>query len=321
MAERPFVYEVQLLGPKGKIVRVHMIFDDSAMICVMCAQIFKKVRHRLQGWQPSKHVLRMANRALVKSQAMWTGMVRLGKIKVQGTIEVFDSGGGWLFLFRKPMLQAFKANHNYKQDIIQVRDSHNITKLKNQIGSDYYTSCTNGEAPAVTDWKHPWGDLLLAVNDKSGQPILGPEWSEVPIEDLEGTTSAFTRQQNPFSQAQVDALLKAIEIRSDVTEEQKEMVHSLIAKYADCFALSVKEVILAKDAMLQLDIPEEAQLPTKICQHTFSPPQRRYLHKKILEMLEVGIIKRADPAKIKCVSQTTLGQKQHEGAGLTLEEL
>jgi hypothetical protein len=53
----------------------------------------------------------------------------------------------------------------------------------------------------------------------------------------------------------------------------------------------------------------------------FTPPQRRYLHKKILEMLEVGIIERANPSKIKCMSQTTLGQKQHEGAGLTLEEL
>jgi hypothetical protein len=38
-------------------------------------------------------------------------------------------------------------------------------------------------------------------------------------------------------------------------------------------------------------------------------------------MLEAGIIKHTDPAKIKCVSATTLGQKQHKGAGLTLEEL
>ena len=38
-------------------------------------------------------------------------------------------------------------------------------------------------------------------------------------------------------------------------------------------------------------------------------------------MLNVGIIKCTDPAKIKYVSATTLGQKQHEGTGLTLEEL
>ena len=63
------------------------------------------------------------------------------------------------------------------------------------------------------------------------------------------------------------------------------------------------------------------QLLTKMCQHTFTLPQQRYLHKKILEMLEVGIIEQVDLSKIRCMSQMTLGQKQHNGAGLTLEEL
>jgi hypothetical protein len=81
MAEKPFMHEVQLLGPKGEIVRVHAVFDDGTMISAMSSQIYKKVRHRLQGWQPSKHVLHMVNGALVKSQAMWTGSVRLGGIQ------------------------------------------------------------------------------------------------------------------------------------------------------------------------------------------------------------------------------------------------
>jgi hypothetical protein len=49
-AERPFMHEVQLLGPKGEIVRVHVVFDDGTMICTMCAQIYKKVKHQLKGW-------------------------------------------------------------------------------------------------------------------------------------------------------------------------------------------------------------------------------------------------------------------------------
>jgi hypothetical protein len=150
-AERPFVHKVQLLGPKGEIVRVHVVFNDSAMICTMCAQIYKKVKHQLKGWQPSKCVLHMANGALVKSQAMWTGIVRLGSIQVQGTIEVFDSRGGWSFLFGKPMLRAFKANHDYELDTIQVRDSQSVTELTNQIDTEYYAKWANGEAPVVTD--------------------------------------------------------------------------------------------------------------------------------------------------------------------------
>ncbi|KAG6838422.1 hypothetical protein C0991_011752, partial [Blastosporella zonata] len=38
-------------------------------------------------------------------------------------------------------------------------------------------------------------------------------------------------------------------------------------------------------------------------------------------MLTAGIIERCDPAKVKCVSPTTLAQKAHVGEGLALEEL
>jgi hypothetical protein len=78
--ERLFMHKVQLLGSKGEIVRVHTVFNDGAMICMMCSHIYKKVKHRLQGWKPSKCVLHMVNGTLVKSQATWTGKVRLGSI-------------------------------------------------------------------------------------------------------------------------------------------------------------------------------------------------------------------------------------------------
>jgi hypothetical protein len=321
MAERLFVHEVQLLGSKGEIVRVCAVFDDGTMICMMCSHIYKKIKHRLQGWKPSKHVLCMVNGTLVKSQATWTGKVRLGSIQVEGTIEVFNSSRGWSFLFGKPMLWVFKANHDYEWDTIQVRDSQSVTKLRNQIDSKYYMKHASGEMSMVTDWKQGGKDPLLAVSDEGKQLELGPEWLEVLTEDLEGATSTFTRQQDLFSQSRVDVVLKAIEISDDMTAEQREAVCNLIAKYADCFALSIREVIPAKDTTLRLNIPEEAQLPMKTCQHTFTPPQRRYLHKKILEMLEAGIIEQANLSKIKCMSQTMLGQKQHKGAGLMLEEL
>jgi hypothetical protein len=216
---------------------------------------------------------------------------------------------------------VFKANCDYEQDIIQVRDDQTAAKLKNQIDSEYYMKCANGEASVIMDWKHHHKNLLLAVNNEGKQLELGPEWSEVPIVDLEEATTKFTRQQDLFSQKWIDALLTVIEIGDEVTAEQKEVVCSLIAKYADCFALSVREVIPAKDTTLWLNIPEEAQLLMKMCQHTFTPPQWRYLHKKILEMLEAGIIKWADPSRIRCMLQMMLGQKQHNGAGLMLEEL
>jgi hypothetical protein len=304
---------------------VHAIFDDGAMIGTMCITIFEKVKHWLHGWCPSKHMLHMVNGVLVQSQAMWTGMIDLNGVRAQGTLKVFDSGGGWSFLFGKPMLKAFRANHNYEKDKIQVRNNEKTAELENQIDSPYYTSKEGKTMPKMVDWKqhqpNPHLDPILAISDEHGEYKLGPEWAEVTTKALEHEADTFTRQTNLFNQRQVNTLLKAIAIGDDLSKDQKAKVHSLIATHTDCFALSVKEVILAENVTLDLNILEGTQLPVKTCQHTFTPPQRQYLHRKILKMLEVGIIKRADPSKVRCVLPTTLGQKQHEGARLTLEEL
>ncbi|KAJ3847558.1 hypothetical protein EV368DRAFT_87603 [Lentinula lateritia] len=53
----------------------------------------------------------------------------------------------------------------------------------------------------------------------------------------------------------------------------------------------------------------------------FRPEQREYLHAKIDELLEAGVIERCNPEDVRCVSPLTLAQKAHEGAGLTVEEL
>jgi hypothetical protein len=102
--EVPFVHEVHLHGPKGEVVRVHAVFDDGAMICAMSIDIFKQVNHQLADWLRSTCILHMANRALILSQAMWTGTFEIEGVKAHRTFEIFNSGSGWSFLFGKPML-------------------------------------------------------------------------------------------------------------------------------------------------------------------------------------------------------------------------
>jgi hypothetical protein len=80
----------------------------------------------------------MANGVLVRSHAKWSGMLKLEGTKAQGTFEVFDSGGGWSFLFGKPLLKAFKAQHEYEQDTIQVRSEGCEAMLTNQLNVPYY---------------------------------------------------------------------------------------------------------------------------------------------------------------------------------------
>jgi hypothetical protein len=281
------------------------------------------IRHRLGLWQPSKRTLRMANGTRVASEAKWTGTIELEGVQTTGTFEVFDSAGGWSFLLGKPLLKSFRAHHDYERDEIQVSNAKKSAVLTNQIGNPYYARQALQGTPLTADWKQGQKGAPTAVhslNEISGQEERKRE-AQRHQESRETEAPAQGRQTDPFHPRRVEAVLRAITIGDDLSDSQRKEVSELVGAYADCFALSVREVIPAKDAKLHLNIPADAQLPTKARQRTFTPPQRRYLHKKILEMLNAGIIERADPAKIKCISATTLGQKQHEGTGLTLEEL
>jgi hypothetical protein len=151
--EVPFVHKVHLHRPKGEIVWVRAVFNDSAIICAMSLDIFKQVRHRLAGWQPSTRILHVANGVLIPSQATWTGTFKIEGVKAQGTFEVFNSSGRWSFLLGKPMLWALGAIHDYSLDTIQVREDRQSVTLTNQINNPHPAKRTAGGAPLATDWK------------------------------------------------------------------------------------------------------------------------------------------------------------------------
>ncbi|KIN94287.1 hypothetical protein M404DRAFT_168742, partial [Pisolithus tinctorius Marx 270] len=76
--------------------------------------------------------LRMANSTVIPAAAQWTGMIRIGDIKTQGMFVVFNSRGGWAFLVGKPLLIAFKAQHNYNTDQVTVSDGECMLMLHNR---------------------------------------------------------------------------------------------------------------------------------------------------------------------------------------------
>ncbi|EMD37974.1 hypothetical protein CERSUDRAFT_35881, partial [Gelatoporia subvermispora B] len=114
--------------------------------------------------------------------------------------------------------------------------------------------------------------------------------------------SIYTRTTNPQNPARVDAIMQAVSIGPDLSEDQRAKVRSLIAEFADCFALAVSEVTPVKDAVHKLHIPEGATFSRKVHQRPLTPPQKEYLHKKIDELLAAGIIKHCDPSQVRCVS-------------------
>ena len=73
----------------------------------------------------------MANGTITPSEAVWQGDIVIGGIRTHGEFEVFQSGGGWKFLFGKLLLRAFKAIHDYETDEVQVTGIGGTATLHN----------------------------------------------------------------------------------------------------------------------------------------------------------------------------------------------
>jgi hypothetical protein len=121
--------------------------------------------------------------------------------------------------------------------------------------------------------------------------------------------SIFTRLTDPYNPKWVAAVLKAVTVGPDLADEQRKRVHSFIAEFADCFALSMKEVMPIPGAEHTMNIPAKTTFSTKIHQRPTTPAQKRWYNDVINEMLAAGIIEGMDPKDVKCVSPTTLAQK------------
>lgn len=250
-----------------------------------------------------------------------------GGIYQRCAFEIFQSGGAWSFLLGKPMLARFNALHDYTPgcDHIYVRSGAKCQLLTNQLGR---TPDTSDGVNVTLDIK----DVRWATGNTE-EPVwyIGPNappnvdtddpGEEVPDMFPEGDRTLYTRRTDPFKPQRVEAVLDAIRIGDDLTPEQRQQVRNLVTEYADCFALSVSEVIPVPGAIHRLNVPENATFSRKVRQKTLSPPQKAYLHKKIDEMLDAGVIAPCHPSEVKCVSPITLAKKAHDNEGLTLQEL
>lgn len=73
-------------------------------------------------------MIRMANGAIGTGEACWEGSIQLGDLSILTWCEVFDSGGSWSILVRKPLLEQLKAVHNYSEDSLQIEDAQRQTR-------------------------------------------------------------------------------------------------------------------------------------------------------------------------------------------------
>ena len=81
--------------------------------------------------------------------------------------------------------------------------------------------------------------------------------------------------------------MQEVTIGPDTTPEQWQVVQNLLKEYADCFALSIKEVNPIPGAIHKLNIPEGATFHTKIPPRSYNSEQRAFVNAKVNKMLEV----------------------------------
>jgi hypothetical protein len=74
----------------------------------------------------------------MESEAMWEGRVEVEGVQAQGVFEVFNSGGGWEFLFGKPLQMTFAAVHDYKRDKVDIEARGKRATLTNQRGGPWW---------------------------------------------------------------------------------------------------------------------------------------------------------------------------------------
>ena len=92
------------------------------------------------------------------------------------------------------------------------------------------------------------------------------------MEDQE-LESILTREMHPWNPKCIMRILKEVKFRWDISEIEQSTTQSIIAEFADCFALSIKEVNAIPGAVHKLNIPEGAVFRTKIPPRSYNPHQ------------------------------------------------
>lgn len=188
---------------------------------------------------------------------------------------MFDSNGGWDFLLGKPLLWCFNAQQNFAEDTVTISEAggENRKVLHNggpKEAVKYYTKLI---APVQT----------VQARDKE---------------------TIFTHETNPWKPECVVRIFQEVTIELDTTETQCKQVKETITEFADCFALSIKEVNAIPGAVHKLNIPDRMTFQTKIPPRSYNPDQKVFMEAKVMKMLEAGIVRRIHPCDVRFVAQT-----------------
>ncbi|KAF7373139.1 p-loop containing nucleoside triphosphate hydrolase protein [Mycena sanguinolenta] len=163
----------------------------------------------------------------------------------------------------------------------------------------------DGKRAREDDWSN-----IFILDDAAGPGGAHPG-AEQPVLVNSIDPSILTRKTDPFLPARVEAILANVQVGGDLSPTERSQVDEVLRSFADCFALSMSEVITVEGAEHKLNIPNRAnaKFRTNPHQRPLSTPQRIYLNDAIDKMLQADIIAPIDHRDVKCCGATTLAKK------------
>jgi len=114
------------------------------------------------------------------------------------------------------------------------------------------------QPPCSRKW---WGSVWTVGEETAAYDEPGELQPEV---EVGGDHSLVTRATNPCNPRRIAEILKHVAIGPDLSEDQREKVQVLITEYADCFALSVREVLPIPGAEHHIHVPPDVKFPKKV---------------------------------------------------------
>ena len=250
----------------------------------------------------------MADGNVVPSRAVWHGKMKLGNIEVEGEFEVFDSKGSWEFLLGKPLLRLFGAKQDFLTDTVTIcgDNGSSTTVLHNEITQQKPSTevvtmnlTANAKQTAISmggpDMPEPPAREVPQLFETERTNASKTESTDLPqpvyltAEKGADPNSVLTRETDPWKPEHVARILQEVTVGPDITKEQRQIVQEILTEFADCFALSIKEVNVIPGAVHKLNIPESATFRTKLPPRAYNPDQRAFMEAKVTEMLEARI--------------------------------
>ena len=203
----------------------------------------------------------MADGTVTPAEAEWAGDIQIAGIKIHGSFLVFNRSGSWAFLFGKPLLTAFKAVHDYRDDTITIHNDNQCAVLTNRHNDPTHI-CIMGMQTPTLDVKQ------LSITSNAHQQSW---WIQKTVVNAVETTkepkdSIFTRHTDLFNPKQIEHIVNAVTLGEDLTMDEQAVAEALVVEFADVFTCSLSEVLLIPDAKVDLNISENARFNTSIRQ-------------------------------------------------------